>query len=106
MLGLVAPSAARRIRIRPDRVSAMKTSPFGATRICRGPLKPSANSSILKPAGTCRTADAGRPTTRELLAADGVAPGFGKSSGLINLQVPGLSERQSPNAALPVNGDD
>jgi hypothetical protein len=34
---------------------------------------------------------------------EAVAPGFGKSAGRINLTTPGLSERQSPNAASPVN---
>jgi hypothetical protein len=38
------------------------------------------------------------------LAAEGVAPGFGKSSGFINRLKPGLSARQSPNAAAPTSG--
>ena len=68
--GFEPSSAARSTRIRPALVSATKMSPFGATRIWRGPLSPSANSSILKPAGTCGAADGGRGTTRELLEAD------------------------------------
>src|SRR5665213_812036 len=92
--------------MRPGPVSATKTSPLGATRISRGPLKPSANNAILNPMGTCGTADACRVTICEPLETEGVAPGFGKSSGLISLSVPGRSARQSPNAALPVSGDD
>ena len=45
-------------------------SPLGATCIWRGSLSPSANTSILNPAGTCGLADGGRGTTRELLAAE------------------------------------
>ena len=47
-------------------VSATKISPFGATRMMRGPLKPSANNSILKPGRDLRRS-AGRPRhdTRE-----------------------------------------
>jgi hypothetical protein len=90
--------------MRPALVSATKTSPFGATRIWRGPLNPSANSSALKPAGTRGAADGGRGTTRELFEAEAVAPGLGKSAGRISLTTPGLSERQSPNAASPVSG--
>jgi hypothetical protein len=58
----------------------------------------------LKPAGTRGAAEGGRGTTRELFDAEAVAPGFGKSAGRISLTTPGLSERQSPNAASPVSG--
>jgi hypothetical protein len=58
----------------------------------------------LNPAGTSGIADGGRGTTRETFVADAVAPGFGKSPGRISLLTPGLSERQSPNAAAPVSG--
>src|SRR6185437_1313379 len=73
--GFAAPSAARRTRIRPARVSATKISPLGATRMMRGPLRPSANNSILKPGGACGAASAGRATTRDMFAAAAVAPG-------------------------------
>ena len=56
--------------MRPARVSATKISPFGATRMMRGPLKPSANNSILKPGGTCGAAPPGLATTREKFAAE------------------------------------
>src|SRR5437899_2565337 len=86
--GLVAPSALRRTRMRPELVSTTKISPLGAVRIIRGPLSPLANSSTLKPAGTCGTADAGRDTTRDELLLEGVAPGLGKSCGVIRRTVP------------------
>jgi hypothetical protein len=86
----------------PGRVSAMKTSPLGATRMARGPLSPDANSAMLNPGGTRGTAPAGRATTRGPLPADGVAPGGGRSAGVMCRQVPGASARQSPKAALPV----
>src|SRR6202022_4463389 len=94
------------MRILPARVSATKMSPLGATRIWRGLLSPSANSSTLNPAGTCGSDEGGRWTTRETLAAEGVAPGFGKSSALIRRLTPGLSARQSPNAAVPTSCPD
>jgi len=51
-------------------------------------------------------AEAGRGTTCETLADEAVAPGFGKSKGRISRTRPGLSARQSPNAADPVSGAD
>src|ERR1700736_1184527 len=81
-------------------------SPLGATRIRRGPLSPSANNTILNPAGTCGTAAGGRGTTWETLADEGVAQGRGRSSGFIRRLTPGLSVRQSPNAAVPTSGPD
>src|ERR1700730_11880095 len=83
----------------------MKTSPLGATRMMRGPLNPSANSSTLNPAGTCGIAEAGRGTDRKTLAAEGVAPGLGKSAAVRCLVMPGLSARQSPNAFCPSSDD-
>jgi hypothetical protein len=87
--GFEAPSAARNTRMSPASVSATKISPFGATRSTRGLFRPSANKSILKPSGTFGTAERGRGTTREALLADAVAPGFGKSAGVMSLTVPG-----------------
>ena len=86
--------------MRPARVSATKMSPFGAVRMMRGPLRPSANNSILKPAGTCGAASAGRATTREAFAAEAVAPGAGRSCGRIRRTVPGLSACQLPIGIL------
>src|SRR6202047_1831953 len=94
------------MRIRPALVSATKMSPLGAPRIWPGALGPPANNSTLNPAGTCGTAAEGRGTTRDTLADDGVAPGCGRSSGLIRRLTPGLSPRQSPNAAVPTRGPD
>ena len=63
----------------------------GATRMMRGPLRPSANNSILNPGGTCGAAPVGLVTTRDIFAAGAVAPGCGRSCGLIRRTVPGLS---------------
>jgi len=57
--------------------------------------------STLNPGGTCGLVEAGLATTRDTLAAEGVAPGFGRSSGLIRRTVPGLSRSQSPKASCP-----
>jgi hypothetical protein len=38
----------------------------------------------------------------DLLAADFVAKGAGRSAGVISRRTPGASEAQSPNAAAPV----
>src|SRR5215472_12551224 len=76
MLGLAAPSAARRTRIRPGSDSAMKMSPLGA-------------------------AETGFGTTRGGFDADRVAYGGGRS--MILRRTKGASVRQSPNAALPTN---
>src|SRR5258708_39924435 len=59
LLGLAAPSAARRTRIRPGSDSAMKMSPFGATRTMRGSWRLETNSSTSKPGGTFGVAEAG-----------------------------------------------
>src|SRR5262249_59113571 len=58
LLGLAAPSAARRTRIRPGSDSA-----FGATRTMRGSRKLEANSSTSKPSGTFGVAEDRGPTT-------------------------------------------
>src|SRR5216683_1128578 len=87
--------------MRPASVSATKISPFGAALIIRGPSNPFANSAILNPGGTFGAAPSGLGTTRETLAAERVAPGSGKSCGLIRRAVPGLSSCQLPNASLP-----
>src|SRR4051794_39174566 len=79
-------------------------SPFGATLIWRGPFNPEANSSALNPAGTLGMVAGGRGTRRELFAEEGVAPGRGRSPGLMRRITPGLSRRQSPNAAPPTSG--
>src|SRR3954454_20438907 len=49
---------------------------------------------------------AGRVTTCEVLEDEAVAPGRGRSPGLIRRTTPGLSARQSPNAAAPTSGAD
>src|SRR3569832_42770 len=92
--------------MRPLWVSETKMSPFGAVLIARGPFNPSTSSSTLKPAGTLGVAPAGCGTTRETLADEAVAPGFGRSVGRIRRTTPGRSARQPPNAALPASGSD
>src|SRR5215831_12210123 len=101
LLGLAAPSAARRTRIRPDSDSAMKISPFGATRTMRGSRRLEANSSTSKPGSTLGTAETGFAITRGGFDADRVAYGGGRS--VISRRIKGASVRQSPNAALPTN---
>src|SRR6266545_1504209 len=76
LLGLAAPSAARRTRIRPGSDSAMKMSTFGP-------------------------AETGLAITRAGFDADRVAYGGGRS--VILRRTKGASVRQSPNAALPAN---
>ena len=63
--GFAAPSAARRTQIRPGSDSAMKMSPFGATRTARGSRRLEANNSTPKLGGTLGAAEAGFATTRE-----------------------------------------
>ena len=70
LLGLAAPSAARRTRIRPGSDSAMKMSPFGATRTVRGSRRLEANSSTWKPGGTLGAAETDFATTRGEFDAD------------------------------------
>src|SRR5262245_15506625 len=101
LLGLAAPSAARRTRIRPGSDSAMKMSPFGATRTMRGSRRLEANSSTSKPGGTFGVLEAGFAITRGGFDADRVAYGEGRS--VILRRTKGASVRQSPNAALPTN---
>src|SRR5258708_28267353 len=79
LLGLAAPSAARRTRIRPGSDSAMKMSPFGATRTVRGSRRLEANSSTWKPGGTLGTAEAGLAITRGGFDAGRAAHGGGTS---------------------------
>ena len=74
----------------PARLSATNASPFGASRICRGPLRSVAYRSTLKPAGTCGHASAGRGTSVGLLRAESVANGLGRSAGRNLPEGPGL----------------
>src|SRR5438128_1479644 len=101
LLGLAAPSAARRTRMRPGSDSAMKMSPLGATRTVRGSRRLEANSSTWKPGGTFGTAETGLAITRGGFDADRVAYGGGRS--VILRRTKGASVRQSPNTALPTN---
>src|SRR5262249_60277955 len=78
MLGLAAPSAARRTRIRPGSDSATKMSPFGATRTVRGSWRLETNSSTWKPGGTLGAAETGFGITRGGFDADRVAYGGGE----------------------------
>src|SRR4029453_3493264 len=101
LLGLAAPSAARRTRIRPGSDSATKISPFGATRTVRGSRRSEANSSTWKPGGTFGAARIVFVITRGGFDTDRVAYGGGRS--VILRRTNGASVRQSPNAALPTN---
>src|SRR5216684_9264652 len=95
--GFDAPSAARSTRTRPGSDSAMKMSPFGATRTVRGSRRLEANSSTWKPGGTFGAAETGFAITRGGFDADRVAYGGGRS--VILRRTNGASVRQSPNAA-------
>src|SRR5262249_58364287 len=77
LLGLAAPSAARRTRICPGPDSAMKMSPFGATRTTRGSRSLETNSSTSKPGGTFGVAEIGFAITWGKFDADRVAYGGG-----------------------------
>src|SRR2546425_1756216 len=101
LVGLAASSAARRTRICPGSDSAMKMSPFGATRTVRGSRRLEAKSSTWKPGGTFGEAETGFAITRGGFDADRVAYGGGRSG--IFRRTKGASVRQSPNAALPTN---
>src|SRR2546427_6126521 len=97
LLGLAAPSAARRIRIRPGSDSAIKMSPFGATRTVRGSRRLEANSSTWKPGGTFGVAEAGFAITRGGFDADRVAYGGGRAGGFCPNQG-GYGWQKPPNA--------
>ena len=101
LLGFAAPSVARRTRIRPGSDSAMKMSPFGATRTVRGSRRSEANSSTWNPGGTFGAAETGLAMTRGGFATDRVA--YSGGSSVILRRTRGASVRQSPNAALPTN---
>ena len=103
-LGLPAPPLGRSTLMRPDRLSATNTSPFGATRIARGPARPLAKIWTAKPGGALRWAPSGRRMTRTTLSADALELGGGMSPARMCLHTPGASVRQSPNAALPLRG--
>src|SRR5262249_60969751 len=99
LLGLAAPSAARRTRIRPDSDSAMKISPFGATRTMRGSRGLEANSSTSKPGSTLGTAETGFAITRGGFDADRVA--YGGGGWAVPRRSKGASAGQPPHAAPP-----
>src|SRR5258708_37650104 len=101
LVGLAAPSAARRPRMRPGSDSAMKMSPLGATRTVRGSRRLEANSSTWKPGGTFGTAETGLAITRGGFDADRVAYGGGRA--VIFRRSQGASVGQSPNSAFPAN---
>src|SRR5258705_180952 len=88
LLGLAAPSAARMTRIRPGSDSAIKMSPFGATRIVRGSWRLDANSLTWNPGGTCGVAAIGLPITRGGFEAGRVAYGVGLLAGDAPRRVP------------------
>src|SRR5258708_36775770 len=99
LLGLAAPSAARRTRMRPGSDSAMKMSPLGATRTVRGSRRLEANSSTWKPGGTFGTAETGLAITRGGFDADRVAYGGGRWA--IFRRTTGAAAGHSPQDALP-----
>ncbi len=77
-------------------------SPFGATRMTRGLLRPLAKRSTVKPGGAFGMSTPVRAARCDLYAVDFVAKGAGRSAGVIRRRTPGASVRQSPNASAPV----
>src|SRR4029453_3954555 len=75
LLGLAAPSAARRTRIRPGSDSATKMSPFGATRTVRGSRRSGGKNSARKPGGPFGAGEIGFAITRGGFDTDRVAYG-------------------------------
>src|SRR3954451_14755505 len=69
-VGASAPAGARKTRIWPDFVSAIKISPLSAVRSRRGPLRLAANGLTSNPLGTESLAVAGRSDTLGLLPTD------------------------------------
>ena len=100
--GASAPSGARMMRMRPERVSAMKRSPFGAVRIRRGPDRPEENWCTVNPSGTDKAALAGLSTVCGPFCADRDAKGGGKRSMCTWWTLPGVSFIQSPALFCPL----
>jgi len=104
--GFAAPLEARIARTRFPSLSATKISPFGAVRTTRGPVKPEANNSAVKPRGTFGDALSGRFATIGKLVAAAVAFGAGISSIPIFRRTPGRPSanrhRRRGRKALPL----
>src|ERR1700730_15732400 len=83
--------------MRPAVLSSREMSPCGAVRNKRGPSRPVAYCSTLKPAGAMGHTFAGRATTSGPFSADFVAYGWGRSSTVIFRVSPGFSYRKSAN---------
>jgi hypothetical protein len=98
-VGRVLPAGMRRTRTVLDVLSATNRSPFGATRMARGPARPDATISTEKPVGTLGLAPAGIATTSAKFGAD--QPIGGRSCGASSCFTPGLSCCHAPNAAFP-----
>src|SRR5271156_6201209 len=109
--GLPSAVMPRKIRTAPAPVSAMKMSPFGALRICRGVSRPLATKlSTLKPAGAFGMAFSGRlpglpkPADTYILIRGSIDGGFGcgRSWAVILRAKPGRREAVLVNAFDPV----
>ena len=81
----------RNTTMRAAPLSATNTSPFGATRMSRGPVQPDANKLTAKPAGTVGLCASVRRTFVTKFLADPPGLGGGRSCGRISRRVPGLS---------------
>src|SRR6185503_4870876 len=94
-LATLAPSAdGLSTLMRPCPDSAMKMSPFGATRITRGPSTSRVKTSILNPGGSFNEASPGFATTAGKSRAEGVANGAGSPATLMRCVRPGASSCQ------------
>ena len=88
---------------RPAPLSARNTSPLGAVRMTRGSLRFLVMTSTAKPNGALGSTPCGRADLAAAALDDGgVALGGGKSAGVMRNRRPGVSMRQSANAAGPV----
>src|SRR5712672_3300585 len=92
----------RKTRTELAALSATNTSPFGATRMARGPPRPDATISTEKPAGRLGLAPAGIATTSAKFGVDLLIGG--RSGAVSNRLKPGLSCCHPPNAAFPLSG--
>src|SRR6202171_6622547 len=99
--GLALPAGTRSTLTTLDIVLATNKSPLGATRITRVLRRSGVTSSAEKPLGSCGRGPAGMGTTCTGPLADFEMGG--RSCGLMRRLTPGLSSRQLPKAAAPVN---
>src|SRR6185503_12019680 len=114
-LATLAPSAdGLSTLMRPCPDSATKMSPFGATRITRGPSTSRVKTSILNPCGSFNDASPGFATMAGNSRAEGVEKGAGSPATLMRCVRPGASSCQrdcapacpGDNASVAISKDE